>query len=40
MTHPLDLIGIDTNDLQTTGLGLSAGLKGLMRRAIDKANVK
>jgi hypothetical protein len=34
------LIGVDPQQLHTSGLGLSAALKGFMRRAIDKANVK
>ena len=34
----MDLIGANFDEMTTNGLGLSAGLKGYMRRAIEKAN--
>ncbi len=34
------LIGVDIADLQISGMGLSAGLKGMMRRVVEKANEK
>ena len=33
-----DLIGTDARDLVTRGFGLSAGLVGVMRRCVERAN--
>ena len=40
VTDYVDLIGTDPEDYQMSGLGLSAGLKGMMRTAVEKANIK
>ena len=34
------MIGVDAADLDLSGMGLSAGLKGLVRKAFEKSNEK